>query len=97
MKHEGLVFGKFLPLHRGHLALIEFALEHCWRVHVVICAADESTGGSETIPGEERLMWLQSHHLLENRVKVHLLPYDEAKLPNTSCLPANFPVSRADS
>lgn len=84
MKHEGLVFGKFLPFHLGHQALIDFALQHCRRVHVVICAADQSTGGSETIPGAERLLWLQSSHLLENRVKIHLLPYDENELPNTS-------------
>lgn len=85
MKHEaGLVFGKFLPYHRGHEALIQFAIERCWRVHVVICAADRTTGGSEEILGEERLMWLQAHHILENRVKIHLLHYDENELPNTS-------------
>jgi HTH-type transcriptional repressor of NAD biosynthesis genes len=84
VKSDGLVFGKFLPLHTGHLALIQFALQHCRRVHVVICAADQTTGGSESIPGEERELWLQAHHLLENRVKVHLLRYDENELPNTS-------------
>jgi HTH-type transcriptional repressor of NAD biosynthesis genes len=79
MRHEGLVFGKFHPFHLGHAALIDFALQYCFRVHVVICAAD-----SEAIPGDERLLWLQVHYLLNDRVKVHLLPYDETELPNTS-------------
>lgn len=33
----GLVFGKFMPLHAGHLSLIEFAVENCDRLNVILC------------------------------------------------------------
>jgi HTH-type transcriptional repressor of NAD biosynthesis genes len=79
MLHEGLVFGKFYPLHQGHLALIDFALKHCKRVTVVVCATD-----SEHIDGETRKLWIEMSYLLERRVEPIHFPYDESVLPNTS-------------
>lgn len=50
----GLVLGKFLPPHAGHLFLIDFALAHADRVFVVV-----GTLESEPIAGELRYRWMQ--------------------------------------
>ena len=51
---HGLVVGKFYPPHRGHLYLIERAAALCTQVTVLVMAA-----GSETLPLEDRVAWLQ--------------------------------------
>ncbi len=75
----GLVLGKFMPLHLGHIALIEFALQRCDELLVLVCASD-----SEPIPGDKRLSWVEETFAGNNRVKPLLLNYDESLLPNTS-------------
>ncbi|WPU98251.1 adenylyltransferase/cytidyltransferase family protein [Mucilaginibacter sp. cycad4] len=72
---RGLVIGKFLPLHIGHMALIDYALAHCDELEVVIGASDD-----EPIPGEVRLEWLKQTYAGNNKVKPILLSYDEAML-----------------
>jgi NadR type nicotinamide-nucleotide adenylyltransferase len=52
---HGLVVGKFYPPHRGHRFLIERAAALCARVTVLVMAA-----GSETLPLEDRVAWLQA-------------------------------------
>lgn len=52
-KHRhGLVIGKFMPLHKGHEALISFASELCEILTVAVCSLP-----SEPIPGELRYQW----------------------------------------
>lgn len=52
-KHRhGLVIGKFMPLHKGHEALINFASELCEILTVAVCSLP-----SEPIPGELRYQW----------------------------------------
>ena len=50
----GLVFGKFMPLHKGHLALIDFALKHCTHLTIILCYTN-----NEPIKGEIREQWLR--------------------------------------
>lgn len=76
---KGLVLGKFLPFHKGHIALIDFARRRCEDLTVLICAAE-----SETIPGNIRLGWVREHYREEPAVHPVLLEYDESLLPNTS-------------
>jgi HTH-type transcriptional regulator, transcriptional repressor of NAD biosynthesis genes len=76
MKH-GLVLGKFMPLHKGHLALIQFAKNKCDVLTVLLCAED-----TETIPASARLQWLQNE--LGTGFDIQLLLYDQNVLPNTS-------------
>ncbi|WP_262923036.1 AAA family ATPase [Hymenobacter cellulosilyticus] len=76
---KGFVFGKFLPFHRGHEQLIHFALRHCDRLTVLVCASD-----LETVPGPLRQAWIQETYATEARVYVQLLEYRESELPNTS-------------
>lgn len=50
----GLVLGKFMPLHNGHLALIDFAAQRCDRLLVLL-----GVTAGEPIPGAVRLQWLR--------------------------------------
>ena len=51
---RGLVIGKFMPLHYGHIALIEFAAAHC---HELIVSM--SCHPTDVISGELRLSWIK--------------------------------------
>lgn len=76
---RGLVIGKFLPLHIGHMALIGYALDHCDELVVVIGASDD-----EPIDGNIRLDWLEKTYAGNDKVKPVLLSYDEAMLPGAA-------------
>lgn len=52
---RGLVIGKFMPVHNGHLALIRFAAEQCDEVIVSM-----SFKPDDPIPGDVRYQWLLS-------------------------------------
>lgn len=49
----GLVFGKFMPVHAGHLALIAFARQQC--DHLIVSMSYTPT---DPIPADVRLRWL---------------------------------------
>lgn len=70
----GLVFGKFMPLHKGHLALIRFARARCRRLVVFVC-----TQTWEPIPGALRCGWVvnavEDHAGIEVRHCQEELPY----------------------
>ena len=51
---SGLVFGKFLPLHEGHVYLMNFAQQSCHRLTILVC-----TLPNEPIPGEVRFQWVK--------------------------------------
>lgn len=72
----GLVIGKFMPLHTGHVKLIEFALSHCDQLIVLVCA-----NPGEPIPGPLRFLWLQETYKQNPQVKI---AYTEEPLPNSS-------------
>ena len=76
---RGLVFGKFMPLHKGHLALIQFALRNCDHLSIILCFTN-----NEPISGMIRLEWIRTS--FENSENVTVVPfeYDELLLPNTS-------------
>lgn len=78
---RGLIIGKFLPLHIGHMTLIGYALEHCDELMIVIGASDD-----EPIPGDVRLRWLEKTYADNDKVKPVLLSYDEAMLPGADSI-----------
>lgn len=51
---SGLVFGKFMPLHLGHLLLLRFAEESCQHLTIVVCSVTD-----EPIPGHIRFQWVK--------------------------------------
>lgn len=75
----GLVLGKFLPLHKGHIALIDFAQTYCDDLTILICSTE-----SETISGETRLGWIKDYYRNNEKIKPVHIVYDESVLPNTS-------------
>lgn len=75
----GLVLGKFMPLHNGHLALFNFALQHCDYLYILLCFT-----ASEPIPGSLRLQWMEQSLEEYNNVKLITLEYNEEDLPATS-------------
>ncbi len=52
---HGLVFGKFMPLHEGHLHLLRFASASCERLTILVCSLP-----TEPIPGEIRYQWVKA-------------------------------------
>lgn len=62
---KGLVFGKFMPLHKGHLALIEFALSYCDKVMVSMSFTPD-----DPIPAEIRFGWL--HQIFDQNPRIEL-------------------------
>ena len=75
----GLVFGKFMPLHKGHLSLIEFALKNCNKLYVILCYCSE-----EPIAGQFREIWLKESLAKNKNVTIVPFEYDSEKLPNSS-------------
>lgn len=76
---KGFVFGKFLPFHEGHAAMIRFALEHCEAVTVLVCE-----GEHEEIPGKRRVAWIEETFSDEPRVLVRRYTYRESELSGSS-------------
>jgi HTH-type transcriptional repressor of NAD biosynthesis genes len=76
---KAFVFGKFMPFHKGHEQLINFARQHCDHLTVLVCASDQ-----ELLPAQVRQAWLQETYAGQENVKIRVLEYLESELPNTS-------------
>ena len=66
MVGHGLIFGKFMPVHAGHLALIAFAARQCTHLTVLM-----SVSPDDPIPPALRLSWLQT--LLADRPTIEVV------------------------
>jgi HTH-type transcriptional repressor of NAD biosynthesis genes len=78
---QGLVIGKFLPLHKGHEALIRFAAEQCDELIVLLGAKKD-----EPVPGHLRLKWLWETFRNTPSIRIE---YTDDELPDS-------PVSSRD-
>ncbi|MBO9728695.1 MAG: AAA family ATPase [Chitinophaga sp.] len=76
---KAFVFGKFMPFHKGHEAMIHFALSHCDVLTVLICCSTQ-----ERLSAGLRKSWLDSTFHDNPRITIHTYVYDETLLPNTS-------------
>lgn len=76
---KGFLFGKFLPFHKGHEAMLHFARTQCDFLSVLVCCSDR-----EPIPGSVRKAWIEQTVSEQPNVEVLLYPYLESELPNTS-------------
>lgn len=76
---KGLVLGKFMPLHKGHIALIHFSLAHCDHLTVLLCHHP-----NEPISGKQRLLWLNELYGNNTVVSVVSYQYNPALLANSS-------------
>jgi HTH-type transcriptional repressor of NAD biosynthesis genes len=64
MYNVGLVLGKFMPIHKGHQALIEYAKSKCDKLIILVCAKD-----NEPIDGVDRYYWVRKL-CMNNKVRV---------------------------
>jgi HTH-type transcriptional repressor of NAD biosynthesis genes len=80
---KGFVFGKFMPFHKGHEAMIRFAATHCDELSVLVCCSNR-----ETMPASLRRSWLEQTFNDDARIKILVYEYDEQQLPNTSATSA---------
>jgi HTH-type transcriptional regulator, transcriptional repressor of NAD biosynthesis genes len=76
---KAFVFGKFLPFHKGHEALIRFALTQCDFLSVLVCCSDK-----ENIDGSLRKSWISNTFKDFPNMEVLVMDYKESELPNTS-------------
>jgi HTH-type transcriptional repressor of NAD biosynthesis genes len=76
---KAFVFGKFMPFHKGHEQLINFARQHCDHLIVLVCASDQ-----ELLPAQVRQAWLRETYAGQENVEIQVLEYLESELPNTS-------------
>ncbi len=76
---KAFVFGKFLPFHKGHEAMINFALSKCDFLTVLVCCSDK-----ESIPDTVRKSWIEKTFEKQKNVEVRTFNYLESELPNTS-------------
>jgi HTH-type transcriptional repressor of NAD biosynthesis genes len=68
---RGLVIGKFMPIHAGHIALIQFASSLCDELIVSM-----SYQADDVIPGQLRFSWLQEIFKDNPKVKPALVKDD---------------------
>src|SRR4051812_6428318 len=76
---KAFVFGKFLPFHKGHEAMINFALTKCDFLTVLICASDK-----ENIPVTTRQNWIGRTFKATKNIEIKTFDYIESELPNSS-------------
>lgn len=76
---KGLVLGKFMPLHYGHLALFEFAANQCDELTILLCF-----NNNEPIKGIKREEWLKESIVNISNTSVVAYQYNENELANTS-------------
>ncbi|MEJ1241123.1 AAA family ATPase [Chryseolinea sp. T2] len=75
---RGLVIGKFMPVHKGHIALVECACSHCDEVIVSM-----SYTPHDPIPGDVRFDWVRKSlaHLPKAKSFKVLDDFDDETLP----------------
>ncbi|MGQ2982791.1 AAA family ATPase [Flavobacterium sp.] len=76
---KAFLFGKFLPFHKGHEAMIRFALAQADLVSVLVCSSDK-----ETIPGSVRKSWIDQTFAGIENIEVLIFDYNESQFPNSS-------------
>jgi HTH-type transcriptional repressor of NAD biosynthesis genes len=76
---KAFVFGKFLPFHKGHEAMLNFALTKCDFLTVLICCSDK-----EKILTTTRQNWIEKAFETDKNIEVKTFNYSESKFPNTS-------------
>ncbi|SDC64184.1 AAA family ATPase [Niabella drilacis] len=75
---RGLVIGKFMPLHKGHIALIKFAAWHCDELIVSMSYSD-----NDPIDGTLRFSWILEQFSADPKIKPHIIKddFDDETLP----------------
>jgi NadR type nicotinamide-nucleotide adenylyltransferase len=78
-KH-GLVLGKFMPLHNGHLFLINYALLKSDVVELLVCSLKD-----EPIEGKLRYEWLKEIYKDVDNLNIHWVQDENPQTPEEHC------------
>lgn len=70
---KGLVIGKFMPLHKGHMKLIDYALNNCDTLTILVCG-----NKNDSIDSQLRFKWVCDIYEKNKNVRVE---YMENNLP----------------
>lgn len=75
---RGLIIGKFLPIHKGHIALINFAAEQCKELIVSM-----SYTANDPIDPATRFSWIKEIFRDQERIKPEMIEddFDDESLP----------------
>lgn len=75
---RGLVIGKFMPIHQGHIALINFAASHCDELIVSMSFTE-----SDSISGDLRFSWIKETFKHQQAIHIHKIKddFDDDTLP----------------
>lgn len=75
---RGLVIGKFMPIHNGHIALINFAASQCDELIVSMSYTDD-----DVVPASLRFSWIQQIFKQSSSIKPAMIrdDFDEVHLP----------------
>lgn len=79
MEAKAFVFGKFLPFHAGHRAMIDFALANSAQLVVLVCCEK-----NEPVPCSKRLSWIKRTYTSNPKIEVRAVYYCDSELPATS-------------
>ncbi|MFC0179707.1 multifunctional transcriptional regulator/nicotinamide-nucleotide adenylyltransferase/ribosylnicotinamide kinase NadR [Thorsellia kenyensis] len=76
---QGVIFGKFYPLHTGHVYLIQRAASQVDKLHVILCydeprdkALFDASQMSKQPTISDRLRWLLQTFKYQSNIKIHL-------------------------
>lgn len=73
---NGLIFGSLQPIHKGHMALINFGKEYCKELLILVCILL-----GDPIEGKLRFEWVQKLYKDDSNIKVEFIEED---LPRNS-------------
>ncbi len=76
---NALVIGKFQPLHKGHMALIEFATTQAGHTTICILAHE-----GEIIPLEQRKAWVDATYGCRSDITIYAMSYNPDELNESS-------------
>ena len=81
---RGLVIGKFIPLHQGHIALIRFAASQCDELILSMTYAV-----NDPIPGPLRFEWIKEEFKANKNIRPEITPddFDDESIPLSQRLP----------
>lgn len=74
---NGLVLGKFMPFHMGHMHLIDVAASQCEKLYVIVCS-DET----QPIDGSTRFKWVRETYASSKTVSVCWCQDKNPQYPN---------------
>lgn len=90
---KGLIIGKFMPPHAGHLALVEFGAKNCDKLTVLVCSRPDNP-----VPGKLRYEWMKK--IFRGRKNIHItwvradLPQDSAPSRHASRVWSKYILKR---